>query len=252
VTTPTCPICHKNTEVRPGAWVGRWVCRICQESFGSVGDAELTERLELERNNWKQVAREYINRNNESLLALHKATAERETELADLKKARAEINTSYRLFDLVRYQRAELHRSGLITDEEYGWLCASDMAISPQGGSPSRQRLEDYDKLRVELDAVKKERDAARVCFAEASQQCANNGRDQYLKEGWLDPLNKAALADELARVTEERNRLKGDEFYKPELDIANARLRGEVDPRDNGILEPSVQSSGGKGSAEI
>ncbi len=183
-------------------------------SSDMVCDAELTERLELERNNWKQVAREHINRNNESLLALCKATAELDTaqfnlnlsrtqhlecakelaahrdELAPLrlkaadrdewqevamkvskerdnlladKKARAEINTSYRLFDLVRYQRAELHRSGLITNEEYGWLCASDMAISPQGGSPSRQRLEDYDKLRAELEAVKKEHDAFRT-----------------------------------------------------------------------------------------
>ena len=32
--TPTCPTCHKNTEVRSGAWVGRWVCA-CGASFGS-------------------------------------------------------------------------------------------------------------------------------------------------------------------------------------------------------------------------
>ena len=62
------------------------------------------------------------------------------------------INTSYRLFDLVRYVRSELHQAELITDEEYGWLCAeSEMATSPKGGSPSRQRLEDYDELRAQL-----------------------------------------------------------------------------------------------------
>ena len=62
------------------------------------------------------------------------------------------INTSYRLFDLVRYMRSELHQAELITDEEYGWLCAeSEMATSPKGGSPSRQRLEDYDELRAQL-----------------------------------------------------------------------------------------------------
>lgn len=62
------------------------------------------------------------------------------------------INTSYRLFDLVRYMRSELHKAELITDEEYGWLCfESEMATSPKKGSPSRQRLEDYDELRAQL-----------------------------------------------------------------------------------------------------
>jgi len=64
------------------------------------------------------------------------------------------INTHVRLFDLVRYHRAELHREGLITDEEYGFLCAGPMAMSPKGGSPSRHRLEDYDELRVNLSAA--------------------------------------------------------------------------------------------------
>lgn len=59
------------------------------------------------------------------------------------------INTSLRLFDLVRYMRSELHQADLITDSEYGQLCAGPMAISPKGGSPSRLRLEDYDQLRV-------------------------------------------------------------------------------------------------------
>lgn len=68
---------------------------------------------------------------------------------ADIAKLPA-INTSLRLFDLVRYMRSELHEAGLITDEEYSWLCHdSPMATDPKGGSPSRSRLEEYDELRA-------------------------------------------------------------------------------------------------------
>ena len=86
-----------------------------------------------------------------------KARAERaEAEVAELKKKQP-INTHVRLFDLVRFMRAELHEQNLITDEEYSWLCAgSPMAISPRGGSPSPRRLEDYDDLRAELAAERK------------------------------------------------------------------------------------------------
>lgn len=70
------------------------------------------------------------------------------------------INTNVRLFDLVRYMRAELHEDELITDEEYGWLCAgSPMATSPKGGSPSRERLEDYDELRKQNAQLRAELD---------------------------------------------------------------------------------------------
>lgn len=72
------------------------------------------------------------------------------------------INTHVRLFDLVRYSRATLHQDNLITDEEYAWLCAeADIAKGP--GSPSRQRLEDYDDLRAELTRIKEELAVARV-----------------------------------------------------------------------------------------
>ena len=58
------------------------------------------------------------------------------------------INTSERLFDLVRYARRHLHDSNLISDSEYAWLCAgSPMAVSEAGGSPSPRRLEEYDQL---------------------------------------------------------------------------------------------------------
>jgi hypothetical protein len=82
------------------------------------------------------------------------ARAERaEAEVTELKKKQP-INTHVRLFDLVRYMRAELQEQDLITSEEYSWLCyESPMANSPKGGSPSPRRLEDYDELRAELAA---------------------------------------------------------------------------------------------------
>lgn len=54
-----------------------------------------------------------------------------------------------RLYDLVRYQRAELHEAGLITDEEYGAM------MSDKGAS--RKRLETYDNLRTALAAKERE-----------------------------------------------------------------------------------------------
>ena len=56
------------------------------------------------------------------------------------------INTHKRLFDLVRYSRGSLHEEGLITDEEYAWLC-SEAPLAKGRGSPSPRRLEDYDEL---------------------------------------------------------------------------------------------------------
>lgn len=65
------------------------------------------------------------------------------------------INTHVRLFDLVRYMRSELLNAGLITEDEYAWLAhTSPMAASPKGGSPSRERLEDYDALRARLKSA--------------------------------------------------------------------------------------------------
>lgn len=70
-----------------------------------------------------------------------------------LTKARAKqpLNTHKRLFDLVRYQRAELHAADLITDDEYAWLCSHEFPDDPPTGSPSPRRLEDYDDLRARL-----------------------------------------------------------------------------------------------------
>ena len=38
------------------------------------------------------------------------------------------------------------------------------------------------------LEQVIKERDALRICFAEASRSDCANGRERYLKDGWLFP----------------------------------------------------------------
>ncbi len=79
------------------------------------------------------------------------------------------INTSERLFDLVRYMRAELHEADLISDEEYFWLCSeSPMANSPKGGSPSRERLEEYDEMRERIETLERENAAMREAIKEA------------------------------------------------------------------------------------
>lgn len=72
-----------------------------------------------------------------------------------------------RLWDLVRYQRAELHEAGLITDEEYAVLVAGEPS-RPGTGSPSAQRLSSYDELRKALAAITAERDALREARDEA------------------------------------------------------------------------------------
>lgn len=84
---------------------------------------------------------------------LEAAIPELEKKLAECKLSNkhefAHIATNKRQFDLVRYMRSELHEANLITDAEYFWLCAdAPLATSEEGGSPSRERLEDYDAMR--------------------------------------------------------------------------------------------------------
>ncbi len=86
--------------------------------------------------------------------------------LHQLEEARKKqpINTSLRLFDLVRFMRSELLEKELITEAEYSWLAhSSPMATTPKGGSPSRERLEEYDDLAAQLAHVTAERDEARA-----------------------------------------------------------------------------------------
>lgn len=65
-----------------------------------------------------------------------------------------------RLYDLVRYQRAELHEAGLITDEEYAAM------MSDKGAS--RKRLEAYDDLRTALAAKERENGELKAKLADA------------------------------------------------------------------------------------
>jgi len=101
-----------------------------------------------------------------------------ERELSEVK----EINTNVRLFDLVRFMRSELHKQNLITDDEYGWLCSSEMAMDKNGGSPSPRRLEDYDILRAQTDAWKR-------CAEELAQEMCDKCYSEYGKN------NSKALA---------------------------------------------------------
>ena len=115
------------------------------------------------------------------------------------------INTNVRLFDLVRHMRAELHIQDLITDEEYYWLCSeASMANSPDGGSPSPRRLEDYDKLREEnamlREQLKLETEKANARFDYAYELQTENAKLQkyvdYI-ERYADELTVNAAREE-------------------------------------------------------
>lgn len=76
--------------------------------------------------------------------------------LIEREREKQPINTHTRLFDLVRYMRAELHEENLLTSEEYAWLSGgAGLAQDPKGGSPSPRRLEDYDDLRRQHTALR-------------------------------------------------------------------------------------------------
>lgn len=85
------------------------------------------------------------------------AEAQRDGALKERNEARSKqpINTHIRLRDLVRYARAELHQSDLITDQEYADLCIGTNADRKFSGSPSPRRLEDYDDMRKELACLR-------------------------------------------------------------------------------------------------
>lgn len=92
-------------------------------------------------------------------LEMHRRKAEQVLELqAELEQAK-EISTNKRQLDLVRYMRAELHQSGLITDEEFTWLLTAADEGKLGQGSISARRLEDYDQLRARLATAEAERD---------------------------------------------------------------------------------------------
>jgi hypothetical protein len=118
-------------------------------------------------------------------MAEQRATLEKERDEA-LKKQ--PINTHLRLFDLVRDQRTELHAAALLTDEEYAWLSyGSSQAHSKEGGSPSRKRLEDYDELKRDLAAAR--RDTERLDWTEKMVT-----QYPWIEDHGLSPMTRAAI----------------------------------------------------------
>lgn len=99
------------------------------------------------------------------------------------------INSNVRLFDLVRYMRSELHQADLINDSEYFWLCAeAELATSPEGGSPSRDRLEDYDELREQLNAQIKHSEK----LAQLLEDPLRIGGCDWPPNGWCEDAQRA------------------------------------------------------------
>lgn len=72
-------------------------------------------------------------------------------ERAYLHRVKAE---NERLYDLVRYQRHELHTAGLITNEEYADLLENGSTGPGATHQGSVARLEGYDAMRGERDAA--------------------------------------------------------------------------------------------------
>lgn len=103
------------------------------------------------------------------------------------------INTSERLFDLVRFLRQDLHEAELISDEEYFWLCSGPMATSHSGGSPSRGRLESYDDMRERLDLTEKVVEAARVA----------EKRLLHIVGAFMNPAHDGSESDVFAAISE-------------------------------------------------
>ena len=109
------------------------------------------------------------------------------TPQSDTPRTDAAINTNVRLFDLVRFMRSELHKQGLITEEEYVWLCSSKMATSPQGGSPSPRRLEDYDQLQSKLAEANKRLDYVRSIGMVLGYAKSSDKPEPYLAHDWTE-----------------------------------------------------------------
>jgi hypothetical protein len=96
-----------------------------------------------------------------------------------------------RLFDLVRYMRAELHEKNLITDDEYAWLCLE----SPLSDY-SVKRLQDYDAATARASAAEQLADELAEAL-DSLQVVATAVREQVgtqLKNSLAIDLNMAIL----------------------------------------------------------
>lgn len=128
------------------------------------------------------------------------------TEDTTLPKKAAHI--SHRLFDLVRYSRSYLHQEELITDEEYAWLCAgAPLANSSKGGSPSRERLEEYDELRSRLNAYEK--------LTQSRQQFK-----EMIKRAWEEGDDTSPARMLLDSFSEEQAKVWAEFFAQPDFEV--------------------------------
>jgi predicted nucleic acid-binding Zn-ribbon protein len=102
-----------------------------------------------------------------------------------------------RLFDLVRYQRAELHEAGLITDDEYAKLASAQGSV---------QRLEGYDalraeceRLRAEVASLKQEREEVEEAWSKERTD-AIDGRKQQAEQAVEIARLRAAMKSEIQK----------------------------------------------------
>lgn len=133
--------------------------------------------------------------------------------------------TERRLFDLVRYSRGALLEDRLITLGEWTWLVTGATPDIPGAGSPSRNRLEEYDQLVFRLtqcehrNVQERDRLIGKLETADAdmrlretwfNEQCAMFERD---KAGWLSEkehmTHALVVAEEaLSRITTDYDHL--------------------------------------------
>ena len=113
-----------------------------------------------------------------------------------------------RLRDLVRWARGELFREGLITQDEYVELATEHGAV---------ERLQDYDKLRAESDALRQRAEAAEARVAHLERQWAATDRKYHFaleKEEEIGVLydQATARAEELAAAIRTHRAQKADD----------------------------------------
>lgn len=94
-----------------------------------------------------------------------------------------------RLLDLVRYQRSELHRAALITNDEY-------LELLEVNGSP--RRLESYDSLKHRLEECEKAHSVFHLTLADIARRSRDMPADKITLERIYSEACK--VLDEAAR----------------------------------------------------
>lgn len=127
-----------------------------------------------------------------------------------------------RLFDLVRYARAELHQANLITDEEYAELCQEGATGEHKG---SRKRLESYDELRQQSASRDREMEELRkemISWRSLAQEMTPGGSEFMTQESVRQHYRE--FKDSAHEARKDRSKLQH------RLAAAEAALRTERD----------------------